>query len=73
MRRMKIVLDGRKVENGYEASYDRNVACFKKRGLNKANVLHEFFHHIAYLQGLEMTEPREEREANRFTREIRRR
>lgn len=73
IRRMKIALNGRKVGNGYDASYSRNIAHFKKRGLNKANVLHEFFHHIAYLQGLEMTEPREEREANRFTREIRRR
>lgn len=70
IRRMKIVLNGRKVGNGYEASYDRNVAYFKKKGLNKANVLHEFFHHLIYIRKLETTESTEERGANRFAREI---
>ena len=70
IRKMKIVRNGKKVGNGYEASYNGNVAYFKKEGLNKTNVLHEFFHHIIYIRKLETTESAEERGANRFAREI---
>ena len=70
IRKMKLVLNGIKVGNGCDACYGRNMAYFKKSGLNKANVLHEFFHHIAYVKKWEMTESREERGANRFTREV---
>lgn len=70
IRRMKIVVNGRKVRNRWEASYDHNIAYFTKNGLNKQNVLHEFFHHLIYIRKLEMNESREERKANRFAREV---
>ena len=70
IRNMKIVLNGRKVGNGYEASYNRNVAYFKKGGLNNVNVLHEFFHHIVLVSELKITEKKEEKDANRFAREV---
>lgn len=73
IRRMKIVLNGRKVGNWCEASYYKNAGYFKKRGLNKTNILHEFLHHIAYVQKLEMSESKEERAANLFAKEIVRR
>jgi hypothetical protein len=70
IRRMKIILDGRKVGNGDEACYDRNVAYFTKRGLNRSNVLHELYHHLACVNGWEMSERKEEMEANRYTRNV---
>lgn len=70
IRSMKIILDGRRVGNGDEACYDRYVACFTKRGVNRFNVLHELYHHIAHIHDLEMSESREEREANRFAKVI---
>lgn len=70
IRRMKIVLNGRKVGNGDEACYDRSVAYFIKRGLNKSNVLHELYHHLAYVNEWGVSERREETEANEYTRKI---
>ena len=66
IRRMKIVLDGRRVGNGDEACYENYIAYFTKRGLKKRNVLHELYHHIVEVNGLEMSEAKEEREANRY-------
>ena len=66
IRRMKIVVDGRRVGNNDKACYDEYVAYFKKKELNKHNVLHEFYHHLAYIFDWEMSEKREEREANRY-------
>ena len=68
VRRMRILLDGRRVGKGDEASYFQNRAFFTKKGLTKANVLHEFYHHL--VDGLELSESREEREADRFAREV---
>jgi hypothetical protein len=73
IRRMKIIVDGRRVMRACEADYFEGVACFTKKGLNKRNILHELYHHIADSNGLEMSERKEEREANRFVREIMRR
>jgi hypothetical protein len=70
IRRMRIVLNGRKVGNGDEACYDRNVAYFTKRGLNKSNVLHELYHHLAYLNEWSMSERTEEVEANEYSRKV---
>lgn len=67
IRRMKIVVDGRKVGNNDDACYYDSVAYFKKRRLNKRNVLHEFYHHLAYVFDLDLPDSREEREANRYT------
>jgi hypothetical protein len=67
---MKIVLDGRRVGNGDEACYDNCKAYFTKRGLNKSNVLHELYHHLAYVDEWEMSERREEMEADRYARKV---
>jgi len=66
IRRMRIVVNGRKVGNNDDACYYDYVAYFKKRGLNKRNVLHEFFHHLAYIFDLGYSDSREESEANGF-------
>jgi len=70
VRPMKIVLDGRKVSKKYRAEYWRNNGYFTKRGLTKRLVLHELYHHIAEVKGLEMTLTKEELEADRFAREV---
>ena len=48
VRRMKIVLDGRKVGGKYLAVYQDNISYFKKRSIKKKIVLHEFYHHLAH-------------------------
>jgi hypothetical protein len=58
------------VGNGDEACYDNCVAYFTKRGLNKPNVLHELYHHLAYVNDWSMSERREESEANRYARKV---
>ena len=70
IRRMKIVVDGKRVGNSDEACYDEYVAYFKKSGLNKRNVLHEFYHHLAYVFDWDMSEKKEEREANWYAKVI---
>jgi hypothetical protein len=73
IRRMRIVLNGRKVGNGDEACYENCIAYFTKRGSKKSNVLHELYHHLAYVNEWEMSERREETEANEYARKILRR
>ena len=68
--KMKIILDGRKVMKGYLCDYFEDIACFTKEGLNKRNVLHELYHHIVENKGWEISEKKEEQEANRFVRKI---
>jgi hypothetical protein len=63
-------LNGRKVGNGDDACYDNCVAYFTKRELNKSNVLHELYHHVAYVYEWNMTERREETEADEYARTI---
>jgi len=67
---MKIILNGRRVMRACEADYFEGIACFTKKGLNKRNVIHELYHHIVENNGLEMSRRKEEREANRFVREV---
>jgi len=71
--KMKIILDGRKVTKGYKCDYFEGIACFTKKGLNKKNVLHELYHHIANNKGIELSEKMEERKASRFASEVMRR
>lgn len=52
IRRMKIIVDGWKVGNSDDACYYDYVAYFKKRRLKKRNVLHEFYHHLAFIYDL---------------------
>jgi hypothetical protein len=46
IRKMRIIVDGRKVGKGCEAVYVANKAYFTKRGLTRRTVLHEFYHHL---------------------------
>jgi len=64
IRRMKIILNGRKVGNGYIAYYFESKAYFTKRGLKKRTVLHELYHHLVYSKKLSMPARSEEKEAN---------
>jgi hypothetical protein len=41
-------------------------ACITKRGLSKRNVLHELYHHVVENKNSDISERKEESEANRF-------
>jgi hypothetical protein len=70
VRRMKIVLDGKKVGKCYYAIYFRNKAYFTKRGLKKRTVLHELYHHLIKEKGLELSNSIEERQAISYARDF---
>jgi hypothetical protein len=70
VRRMRIVLNGRKVGNGDIAVYFQNRAYFTKRGLTKRTILHELYHHLVYVNGLEISKIKEERTADSFSRDL---
>jgi len=70
VRSMRIVLNGRKVGNGDIAVYFQNRAYFTKRGLTKRTVLHELYHHLVYVNRLEIPRRVEERDANSYTRDF---
>ena len=73
IRRMRIVVDGRRVGNGDRACYEDYTAYFKKRTIRKRLVLHEFYHHLAYVKDWDISERREEREADTYASRITRR
>jgi len=66
VRRMRVILNGRKVGNGDIACYFENKAYFTKRGLNRRTVLHELYHHLIYVNDLDISETKEERNANSY-------
>jgi hypothetical protein len=70
IRKMKIILDGRKVGKGDIACYFGNRAYFTKRGLRKRTVLHEFYHHLVSVNGQDVPSQIEEREANNYVRRV---
>jgi len=70
VRRMKIVLDGKKVGKRYYAIYSRNKAYFTKKGLKKRTVLHELYHHLVKEKGLELSDGIEERQAISYARKF---
>lgn len=70
VKRMKIMLNGRKVGNGDIAVYFKNRAYFTKKGLNKRTVLHELYYHLAYVSGLEMSQRTEEKAASSYARDF---
>jgi len=70
VKRMKIMLNGRKVGNGDIAVYFKNRAYFTKKGLNKRTVLHELYHHLAYVSGLEMSQRTEEKAPSSYARDF---
>ena len=67
VRKMRIILNGRKVGNGDIACYFENKAYFSKRGLKKRTVLHELYHHLVYINGMKKTDRLEEKEANNYS------
>jgi hypothetical protein len=67
---MKIKLNGRKVGNRWIASYFQNRAYFTKKGLTRRTVLHELYHHLAYVNGLNVSKTKEERTANSYSRDF---
>ncbi len=67
---MKIELNGRKVGNRCIACYLQNKAHFTRKGLTKRTVLHEMYHHLVYVNRLDMTGGKEERAANSYTKEF---
>lgn len=70
VRPMRIILNGRKVGKRYVAYYFQNRAYFTKKGLTKRTVWHELYHHIVYINGLDMSGTREEASANRYSRDF---
>jgi len=71
IKRMRIAVDGRRVGNGDEACYvyETRTAYFKRKAVDRSNVLHEFYHHLAYASKLELSRNEEEREADRYASE----
>jgi hypothetical protein len=70
VRRMRIILDGRRVGKGCVGWYLGNRAFFKKEGLTKRIVLHELYHHLVDSNGFELPLKAEEKEANSYAREF---
>ena len=68
VRRMKIILNGKKVARRCLGIYFQNKACFTKQGLTRRTVLHEFYHHLVEVKRLEMPLTKEEKEANVYSR-----
>ena len=66
VRRMKIVLNGKRVGKKYAAYYLENCAYFKKIGLKRRIVLHELYHHLIDCNSLELSLRLEEKEANDY-------
>ena len=66
VKRMKIILDGKRVRKENFAWYEENQACFKKEGLKKRIVLHELYHHLIASKKFEITTRTEEKEANTY-------
>jgi hypothetical protein len=70
VRKMRIIVNGRKVGNGDIAIYFQNRAYFTKRGLNKRTILHELYHHLKDASGLDLPVGVEEKEANKYARDF---
>jgi len=70
VKRMKIILNGRKVSKHNIALYYENKAYFTKKGLKKRTVLHELYHHLVYSKGMKKPDRTEEQEADNYAREF---
>jgi hypothetical protein len=70
VRRMRTVLDGRRVPRKCCGVYFENKACFKREGLKRRVVLHETYHHLVKAKGLEMPIGKEEKEANMYAKDF---
>ena len=67
---MKVILDGKRVGKGCSGYYLNNRAYFTKRGLNKRTVLHELYHHLVEMKGLDLPEWIEEKQAYSYASEF---
>src|SRR4030067_2527721 len=67
VRRMRVILDGKRVGKGYSGYYLKSKAYFTKRGLTKRIVLHELYHHLVEENGIETTERIEEKDADGYS------
>jgi hypothetical protein len=73
IRRMKIVVDGRSVgKRSWKAcyNYETRTAYFKRKNLDRRNVMHELFHHVVFSYNLNLSKSREEREAEEYANRI---
>jgi hypothetical protein len=70
IRRMKVVLDGRRAGRGNSGCYFDNKAYFTKKGLSKRTILHELYHHLVDNRGWDLPSHEEERNADRYAREF---
>jgi hypothetical protein len=70
VKRMKVILDGKRVGKGYTGYYLKNRAYFTKRGLTKRIILHELCHHLVGTKRFKVHERREEKEADYYAREF---
>jgi hypothetical protein len=68
VKRMRIILNGKKLGRNCEAFYFEGKAYFSRRSLNKRNVLHEYYHFLVDSKGLDIPERLEERSARLFAR-----
>jgi hypothetical protein len=69
VKRMKIILNGKKVGKHNIALYYENKAYFTKKGLKKRTVLHELYHHLVHSKGMKTPDGIEEKEANNYARD----
>lgn len=70
VRKMRIIFNGRKVGNRCIASYFQNRSYYTKKGLTKRTVLHELYHHLVYVKGLDMSNTKEEKAANSYVKDF---
>lgn len=70
VRRMRIVLDVRRVPGKCYGLYFKNRAYFTREGLKRRIVLHELYHHIVDVKGHELPNGMEEKNANRYASEF---
>jgi hypothetical protein len=70
IKKLRIILNGKKLGKNCEAFYFDGKAYFSKRSLKKRNVLHEFYHHLVEIKEVELSNRNEEKEANEYTRKF---
>jgi hypothetical protein len=68
VRRMKIIIDGRKVGRKSLGFYLDNKSYFKRNSLRRRIILHEFYHHLVYNR--KVVPEKEESEADNYAKTI---
>ena len=70
VRRMRVILDGKRVGKGCSGYYLKNRAYFTKRGLTKRIILHELYHHLIEKRNLDLPLRSEEKEASLYAKKF---